>query len=149
MDHKSSSWLSKRWSTKDLSFQASLLYLASSNWRKDNSSQRSWYCEGAMVTVSSYASSPFAASSSMVLHHPQLPLHLLLIHAIPWHVRIALVPLDQAELWVSSDRPISECALDAPHLKEMGNEKWERKSPWRRILSTSLNHPILELVHLV
>jgi hypothetical protein len=43
-----------------------------------------------------------------------------------WHVGIALIPLDPTELWMLSDGPICQSALDAFLPKHVGDEEQER-----------------------
>lgn len=42
-----------------------------------------------------------------------------------WHVRVALVSLDLAKLWVIGDESIHGSALNAIPLKYVSDEKWE------------------------
>jgi hypothetical protein len=63
-------------------------------------------------------------------------------------VGTTLVPLDAAEVWALSDRPVCSIALDPFLSQNVRDEKKERQTPCPRVLSCPMLHSFLEFLNL-
>jgi hypothetical protein len=63
-------------------------------------------------------------------------------------VGTTLVPLDTAEVWALSDRPVYSIALDPFLSQNVRDEKRERQTPCPRVLSYPMVHSFLEFLNL-
>jgi hypothetical protein len=59
-----------------------------------------------------------------------------------------LVPLDKAEIWALSDRPISTIAFNPFLSQNTSDEKRERQTPGLRVLSRLMVHSFLEFLNM-
>jgi hypothetical protein len=59
-----------------------------------------------------------------------------------------LVPLDAAEIWALSDRPVNSIAFDPFLSQNVSDEKKERQTPCPRVLSCPIVHSFPEFLNL-
>jgi hypothetical protein len=63
------------------------------------------------------------------------------------HVGQTLIPLDAAEVWALSDRPVLWCAFDPFLSQNVSDEKRERQTPSLRVLSRLMVHSFPEFLN--
>jgi hypothetical protein len=116
------------------------------------------------VIVSSYSSSSSSSGCLLLCRSLWLSCYLLLschlgnVHGL-WlwlwcwcgsgHVGQTLVPLDVAEIWALSDRPICSVAFNPFLSQNVSDEKRERQTLGLRVLSYSMVHSFPEFLNLL
>jgi hypothetical protein len=137
-----------------LSWRASLCMSAIWNRMSSRVSCRAITSEALNVIVSSY--STFSSGLLLLLSCSLLlSCHLRDVHGL-WlklwcgfgHVETNLVPLDVAEIWALSDRPVYSIALDPFQSQNVSDEKRERQTPCVCVLSRPMVHSFPEFLNL-